>query len=159
MVSPLEGPNAGWVCGALERAIRAYGPPKHIITDQEGVFTGVAFSELLEHWKVKPRFGAIGKHGSIAVTERAIRTLKEEWLRRVPLIRGFDHLAELCVSFSVWYNRWRPHMHLEGARPDDFYQRDRPDPVSRSAKVVPLNIERRHFPEAHVTGFRLRAAA
>ena len=25
---PLEGPNSGWVCGALEDAFRAFGPPR-----------------------------------------------------------------------------------------------------------------------------------
>ncbi len=95
---PLEGPNAGWVCDALDEAFRAFGPPRHLISDHEGVFIGAAFKELLDSWRVKHRFGAVGKHGSIAVTERVIKTLKYEWLFRVPLIRGFDHLEQLCVS-------------------------------------------------------------
>ena len=37
----------------------------------------------------------------------------------MPLIRGFDHLAELCTSFALWYNEWRPHMTLGGFRPAD----------------------------------------
>ena len=32
---------------------------------------------------VKPQFGAVGKHGSIAVVEHFIRTLKDECTRRV----------------------------------------------------------------------------
>jgi len=99
------------------------------------------------------------RHGSIAVTERIIWTLKYEWLFRVPLIRGFDHLVFLCSDFSVWYNNWRPHMTLDGARPDDCYARDLPEPVPRNAKVVPLEIERRYFEETRVTGFRLPRAA
>ena len=39
----LEGPNAGWVEDALEEAFLRYGPPRHIITDQEGVFAGEVF--------------------------------------------------------------------------------------------------------------------
>ena len=89
---PLEGPNAGWIIEALELAMRKHGGPKHIISDQAPVFVGDAFGELLRQWNIKPRFGAIGKHGSIAVTERVIKTLKYEWLRCVPLIKGFDHL-------------------------------------------------------------------
>jgi len=158
-VVPLEGPNAGWVCDALEAAFRALGPPRHLISDHEGVFTGAAFSELLGKWHVKPRLGAVGKHGSIAVTERVIRTLKYEWLFRAPMIKGFDHLATLCVGFSDWYNGWRPHMRLAGARPDDVYCRDLPEPVDHDAKVLPLNIEKRHFAETRVTGFRLPRAA
>jgi transposase InsO family protein len=67
----------------------ATAAPKHLISDQAPVFTGDAFAELLRQWNVKPRFGAAGKSGSIAVTERVIRTLKYEWLKRVPLIKGF----------------------------------------------------------------------
>jgi len=77
-VAPLEGPNAGWIIDALERAIQKHGAPKHIISDQASVFIGDALAELLKHWNIKPRFGAVGKHGSIAVTERVIKTLKYE---------------------------------------------------------------------------------
>jgi putative transposase len=156
---PLEGPNAGWVCDALEEAFRAFGPPRHLISDHEGVFTGGAFGELLKRWHVKPRWGAVGKHGSIAVTERVIKTLKYEWLFRVPLIKGFDHLSSLCASFSIWYNDWRPHMTLGGATPNEWYARDLPKRVPRDAKVVPLKIDRRVFGETKVTGFRVPKAA
>ena len=101
---PLEGPNAGWINNALESAIEKYGPPKHIISDQAHVFTGEVFAELLGRYNIKPRLGAIGKHGSIAVTERVNKTLKYEWLKRVALIKGIDHLTDLCKEFELWYN-------------------------------------------------------
>lgn len=156
---PLEGPNAAWVCSALESAFRRFGPPRHIISDRESVFTCDAFKELLDNWNVKSRFGAVGKHGSIAVTERVIKTLKYEWLKRVPLTRGFNHLAKLCRDFVFWYNTWRPHSRLDGACPDQWYCRDVPEQVDRHAKVVPVEIERRVFEEPRVVGFRLRDAA
>ena len=65
---PPEGPNAGWINNSLESAIEKYGAPKHIISDQAHVFTGDAFAELLGTYNIKPRLGAVGKHGSIAVT-------------------------------------------------------------------------------------------
>ncbi len=46
-VCPLEGPNAGWVTGALEEAFLRHGAPRYIITDQEGVFVSDAFGALL----------------------------------------------------------------------------------------------------------------
>ncbi|MCP4679913.1 MAG: transposase [Deltaproteobacteria bacterium] len=91
---------------------------------------------------MKQRFGAISKHGSICVTERVIETFKYEYLSRVPLIRGFGHLKQLCESFYEWYNDWRPHMTLNGCRPNDYYRRDIPEPVARDSKTVPLNIEK-----------------
>jgi transposase InsO family protein len=158
-VVPLGGPNAGWINNALENAIEKYGPPKHIISDQAHVFTGEVFAELLGKYNIKPRLGAIGKHGSIAVTERANKTLKYEWLKRVSLIKGIDHLTELCKDFELWYNRWRPHMTLDGLRPDDVYFNNKPDKPERNAKTVPCNIERHYFHHTRITGYRLKKVA
>jgi len=158
-VAPLEGSNAGWIIDALERAIQKHGAPKHIISDQASVFVGEAFAELLRQWSIKPRFGAIGKHRSIAVTERVIKTFKYEWLRRIPLIKGPDHLTVLCTQFESWYNAWRPHMTLEGLRPDDIYYDNKPEKPRRDAKTVPANIERHVFQETRLTAYRLKNAA
>ncbi len=62
-----EGPNAGWVVDALEGVFLRHGPPKHIISDQEGVFVSEVFRDLLSQWDVRQRFGAVGRHMSIAV--------------------------------------------------------------------------------------------
>jgi hypothetical protein len=72
------------------------------------------------------RFGAVGRHGSIAVEERFIRTLKEEGLAHemVPL----QHSA-FCVSlarFEGWYNEVRPHSSIADATPDEVFHRRRP---------------------------------
>ena len=158
-MTPLEGPNAGWIVEALEQLLRKHGAPKHIISDQASVFTGDAFAELLRQWNIKPRFGAVGKHGSIAVTERVIQTFKYEWLQCVPIIKGFDHLTLLCSEFEDWYNAWRPHMTLEGFRPDDLYCDRKPETPNRNAKTVPGNIERHVFQETRLTAYRLKIAA
>jgi transposase InsO family protein len=156
---PLEGPNSGWINNALESAIEKYGPPKHIISDQGGVFIGDVFAELLDTYEILHRFGAIGKHGSIAVTERVNKTLKYEWLKRVALIKGIDHLTELCSEFETWYNSWRPHMTLDGLRPDDVYYNNKPEKPERDAKTVPCNIEKHFFKQTRTTGYRLKKVA
>ena len=142
-VTPLEGPNAGWINNALESAMEKHGAPKHIISDQASVFTGDVFAELLDIWNLKPRLGAVGKHGSISVTERVIKILMYEWLKRVPIIKDFDHLTMLCEEFECWYNRWRPHMTLDGLRPDDVYydknQRNQ-NGIQRQCRVTSINI-------------------
>jgi len=158
-VTPLEGPNSGWIINALESTIQKHGAPKHIISDQASIFTGDAFAELLDNWNVKPRFGAIGKHGSIPVTERVIKTLKYEWLERVPSIKGFDHLTLLCKEFGSWYNSWQPHMSLDGVRPDDVYYDKKPKKPERDSKTVPCNIEHRLSRETRITGYRLKSVA
>ena len=155
----LEGPNAGWINTALESAIEKYGPPKHISSDQGGVFIGGVFAELMDTYEILHRFGAIGKHGSIAVTERVNKTLKYEWLKRVAIIKDFDHLNELCSEFETWYNSWRPHMTLDGLCPDDVYYDKKPAKPKRDAKIVPCNIEKRFFRKTRITGYRLSKAA
>ena len=110
LVQPLLRLSSDCICQAFEQAFGAVGPPKHLVTDQG--FRMGDFSDFLNSFGVKQRFGAVGQHGSIAVTERVNRTLKEEWLRRVPLIRGPSHLAAWCESFLLWYNTRRPHMTL-----------------------------------------------
>ena len=156
-VCPLEGPNAGWVVEALESAFLRCGSPKHIITDQEGVFISDAFAELLRQWNVKQRFGAVGKHGSIAVTERAILTLKHEWLKRVPVIRGMDHLTSLLVHFELYYNEYRGHMTLNGATPATVHRGEHWLKPALSAKRVSSSIECRLFPDTRTTAYRLAA--
>jgi len=156
---PLEGPNAGWIYNALEIAIEKHGAPKHIISDQARVFTGVVFAELLRQWNVKPRFGAVGKHGYISVTERVIKALKYEWLKRAAIIKDFDHPTILCKKFEIWYNSWRPHMALDGLRPDDVYYEKNPEKPKRDAKTVPCSIEHHQFRETRITGYRLKNVA
>ena len=156
---PLEGPNAGWINNAMESAIEKYGPPKHIISDQGGVFIGDVFADLMDTYEILHRFGAIGKHGSIAVTERVNKTLKYEWLKRIAIIKDLGHLATLCKEFGTWYNTWRPHMTIDGLRPDDVYYDRKPDKPTREAKTVPCNIEQHFFQETRITGYRLTKAA
>ncbi len=156
-VCPLEGPNAAWVTGALEDAFLRHGAPRHIITDQEGVFISDAFKDLLRRCNVKQRFGAVGKHGSIAVTERLIWTLKYEWLNRVPVIRELDHLAELLMGFECWYNDCRGHMALGGAVPSLIHQGEHWQKPDCSAKTLPRSIQRRVFSDVRITAYRLAA--
>ena len=99
----------------------------------------------------------MGKHGSIAVSERAILTSKQEWLRRVPVIRGLDHLSQLLEDFSDYYNEWRGHSTIGGAVPSAIHRGavwERPD---LAAKTVPGIIEQQSFPDVRVTAFRLAA--
>ena len=154
---PLEGPNSGWVVEALEQAFLRHGAPKHLISDQESIFITDALQELLIPWDVKHRLGAVGKHGSIAVTERLIWTLKHAWLARVVLIRGLDHLGDLLADFEQYYNEHRCHQHLGGATPAMVYQGQTWQKPDRSAKQMPGQIRLRHFREQRITVYELAA--
>ena len=115
------------------------------------------FRGLLRRWNVKQRFGAVGKHGSIAVTERVIHTLKHEWLRRVPVIRGFDHLARLLDDFDLYYNDCRGHTTLGGALPATIHRGEQWSKPEKSAKRIPTDVERLVFADTGITAYRLAA--
>jgi transposase InsO family protein len=150
-VYPLEGPNAGWLGAALEEAFVQHGSPRHLVTDQEKVFTSEVFADLLADWNVKHRFGAVGKHASIAVTERLIWTLRREWLAQVPLIRGLHHLGELLAAYELYYNQCRSHRRLHGATPSMIYEGRNWRKPGRSAKTPRRPIRLRHFREQRIT--------
>ena len=158
-LSALEGPNAGWVIEAIQGAFLRHGTPRHLVTDQEAVFTCDAFRDLLERWQVRQRFGAVGQHGSIAVTERLIWSLKHEWLCRVPIIRGLGHLGAVLDEFAYYHNSWRAHSTLDGALPALVHAGQHWQRPQRTAKRVPTHLERRLFSTARVTAFRLPEAA
>ena len=157
VVCPLEGPNAGWVIDAVASACRRHGSPRHVITDQEGVFVSDAFRDLLWRWDVRHRFGAVGQHGSIAVTERVILTLKHEWLKRVPVIRSFDHLAQLLDEFAIYYNDCRGHTTLTGALPSVIHRGGQWSKPEKSAKTLPANVEHLVFADTGIAAYRLAA--
>jgi len=93
------------------------------------------------------------------VTERINKTLKYEWLNHIAIIKGFDHLTNICNEFETWYNNWRPHMTLDGILPDDVYHDNKPEKPKYDDKTIPCNIEQRHFCQGRLMGYRLKDAA
>jgi transposase InsO family protein len=57
--------------------------PKYLVCDKGVQFWNEGFKRWCKRKAIKPRYGAIGKHGSIAVIERFIRSLKYEYLNRL----------------------------------------------------------------------------
>jgi transposase InsO family protein len=102
--------------------IRAAGQaPRHLITDHGREFTARSFRRGCRRAGIRQRFGAIGKHGSIALVGRCIRTLKEEGVRRwLAPIRWRTVGMELAL-LADWYIGQRPHTGLVGATPDEIY--------------------------------------
>jgi len=119
-------PTGAEICLVLDEAARRAGrAPKYTVSDQGSEF-GEDYLEWCDDHAVRARFGAVGRHGSIAVEERFIRTLKEEGLAHefVPL-----HHGAFCASlarFEDWYNEVRPHSSMDGATPDEVFHRRRP---------------------------------
>ncbi len=78
-VAFIKNPTAADIVSAMEQVIAANGVlPKHIIFDHGTQFYCTKILDWCEARKIKPRFGAVGKHGSIAVVERLHLSMKNE---------------------------------------------------------------------------------
>jgi transposase InsO family protein len=106
----------------LGRAIRRAGiVPRHLITDKGGQFTDEGFRRWCRRRGIHQRYGAVGKHGSIAVVERLIRTIKSECTRRLLIPYRRDSFRREMALFATWYNGHRPSEALDGRTPDEVY--------------------------------------
>jgi putative transposase len=133
-----SNPTSLFIQSFLESAIVNAGvAPKYIICDKGQQFWCDAFKDWCKRHGTTPRFGAVGQHGSIALIERFILSLKNECTRiiLVPFrTKAFD--LEL-TSFANWYNDSRPHSSLNGKTPQEVYH-----------DVLPANERPRYEPRA-----------
>jgi transposase InsO family protein len=102
---------------------RSKAQPKHLLCDKGRQFHCVGLKRWCRRREIGLRFGAVGQHGSIAVVERFILTLKQhcaQWpvvsLKQRPFDQGLR-------SFTDWYNEFRPHTYLGGRTPNEAYER------------------------------------
>jgi transposase InsO family protein len=122
-----ECPSSAALQSLLNRAIKKErSKPRYLICDKGKQFWCESFKDWCGRKGIRPRFGAVGKKGSIAVIERFIGSLKSECMDviLVPIREGGFH-REL-VLFSNWYNRHRPHSALRGLTPDEAYNGVKP---------------------------------
>ena len=131
-------PSSEDIQAFLDRTIKASGAsPKHLISDKGGQFWCDGYKAWCRRREIKPRFGAVGKHGSIAVLERFIGTMKREGTRRwlIPL-RQTTFQNELKL-FTDWYHEHRPHSALDGCTPYEVHH-----------ALPPANLEPRCEPRS-----------
>ncbi len=95
--------------------------PNYLVCDKDKIFWCETFKGWCDRKRIKPRYGAVGKRGSIAVVERAIRTMKDECTRRILVPQRRKEFRRELLSFMDWYNEYRPHMTLEGSTPNEIY--------------------------------------
>jgi transposase InsO family protein len=157
-----NNPTSVSVSHFLACALQTAGStPKYIICDKGQQFWCSVFKGWCDRQGITPRFGAVGQHGSIALIERFILSLKNECTRiiLVPLRTGaFD--SEL-TSFANWYNHSRPHSSLSGKTPHEVYhnllpacERPRYEPRARWPRRAPCASP--HAPVAGQRGAPIR---
>ena len=126
------------VCDGLGLALRAFGAPEQILTDNGKVFTGrfahppveVLFDRIcrengIEHLLTQPRSPT-----TTGKIERFHRTLRTEF----DTARVFDSLKAAQAELDAWvehYNHERPHQSLDDATPASRFltDTDRAEPV------------------------------
>ena len=134
-----ESPSSAAMQSLLNHTIKKEGAkPKFLICDKGNQFWCESFKDWCEQNGILPRFGAVGKKGSIAIIERFIGSLKSECMDVILVpIREEAFRRELSL-FSDWYNRHRPHPALGGQTPAEIHhgmkpagQRSRFEPRTR----------------------------
>jgi len=119
-------PTSAEICLVLDEAARRAGrAPKYTVSDQGSEFCE-DYLEWCDDHDVRARFGAVGRHGSIAVEERFIRTLKEEGLAHEMVSLQHSGFCASLARFEGWYNEVRPHSSMGNATPDEVFHRRRP---------------------------------
>ena len=127
-------PSESEVCALLGRAVASAGrAPRYTVTDQGGQF-GDGYRAWCKAYGVRPRFGAIGQSGSIALVERFMRTLKDECTRRLLVPLRLDDLRPELSLFADWYGSHRPHQSLGGRTPSEVYEAGRVVPFFAGAE-------------------------
>ena len=117
-----QQPTSANVASALKRICKENtAKPKYLVSDQGVQFVANEFRCWCRVNDIKQRFGAIGKHGSIAVTERVILTYKNGCTRRILVPISRSEMIRETKLFFEWYNEHRPHQSLNGKTPDEVY--------------------------------------
>lgn len=115
-------PTSEDVTAILNNAIeKTGGKPKYIISDKGVQFYCNNYKNWCSENNIKPRFGAVGKHGSIAITERFIKTLKYEYTKLISVPLNLNDMRYELALFFTWYNEYRPHEYLNGRTPQEVY--------------------------------------
>ncbi len=116
------------VAAAFAGALRRYGTPDEVLTDNGTVFTGrrrvrpgeVLFERICRENGITPRLTAPRSPTTIGKVERFHRTLRTELLRG----RNFDGIDQAQEAIDAWveeYNYRRPHQALDMATPAERF--------------------------------------
>jgi transposase InsO family protein len=128
-------PSGRAICAAFTAAMRRYGVPSEVLTDNGGQFTGrfikpqpveVLFERICRENGIKQRLTKPGSPTTTGKIERLHRTLREEFLDHVA---PFESPAAAQAAIDAWaegYNRQRPHQALNMATPASLFRPNGP---------------------------------
>jgi putative transposase len=126
---------------ALEAAIREYGCPGILNTDQGSQFTSTAFVALVQQYGIPFSMDGKGAWRDNLFVERLWKSVKYEAV----YLHAYDSVAEAhhgLARYFTFYNSGRPHAALDGRTPDMVYFGAPPQQKAacRAPSRVPLNV-------------------
>jgi len=111
---------------SLITAIRRYGKPKYIRTDNEAIFTSGIFRFGLWFLGIKHQRTEVACPWQNGKVERFFGTLKQklnQWE-----VNSSDELAHSLHLFRFWFNHVRPHDYLDGHTPVEIWRDSKGNP-------------------------------
>jgi transposase InsO family protein len=131
-----SGPTGDAAWAAFEWAVKRYGLPTQLLSDNGTCFTGrligaeVAFERRLGALGVKLLHSRPYHPQTLGKLERFHRTMKE-WLAERPPAQDPGALQELLEEFRIYYNEERPHQGIADVTPAERYHvaPDKPTPL------------------------------
>lgn len=111
----------------VEAALRDYGTPEILNTDQGSQFTGTDFVGLVQQHGIQISMDGKGSWRDNVFVERLWKSLKYEEV----YLHAYDSVAEArkgIQRYFSFYNQRRPHSSLDGRTPDMVYFEALPQP-------------------------------
>jgi putative transposase len=105
---------------ALDSAIRDFGPPEILNTDQGSQFTGTAFVGVVQQHGIRLSMDGRGAWRDNLFVERLWKSVKYEEV----YLHAYDSVTEArerLARYFTFYNQGRPHSALDGQTPDMVY--------------------------------------
>lgn len=103
----------------LSQAVKRYGSPQYLRTDNEAVFTSWWFIWGLRLLRIRHQRTDPGSPWQNGRVERFIGTVKRE-LEKDCATDG-AHLTQTLREIRTWYNHERPHDYLQGRTPAEVW--------------------------------------
>jgi transposase InsO family protein len=133
------------VCEVFSRAMKIYGIPDEVLTDNGKVFTGrfgthkaeVLFDRMCRENGISHRLTAPRSPTTTGKIERFHQSIKKELLAD-RTFESFDAAQEAVDAWVHDYNTERPHQALEMCVPADRF---RLVPVTKDASSIPVFVE------------------
>ena len=140
----LPAPSGRAVCEAFATAMRRYGVPSEVLTDNGGQFSGrhhrpqpveVLFERICRENGIAQRLTKPRSPTTTGKIERFHRTLREEFLNHVAPFESPEAAQAAVDAWVSAYNHQRPHQALDMATPASLFRPNGPTRLETRASM------------------------